>query len=167
LLAIKDRKQRAEIGYGLEGIIPDGYAGGVLRGIRPILSQGNYAGALLAALQQFGDRVAQDKGVTIDSQRRPAGRERPASGRGGGIPILYIIGGVLLLLWLLGRFTGGGGGGTGFLTGLFLGNLMGRGSGGWGGGGFGGYDSGGGGGGGGFGGFGGGDSGGGGASSDW
>src|ERR1700748_1183936 len=37
LLAIKDRKQRAEVGYGLEGIIPDAYAGQVLRGIRPIL----------------------------------------------------------------------------------------------------------------------------------
>src|SRR4029077_3943304 len=33
LLAIKDRKQRAEVGYGLEGDIPDGYAGSVLRGI--------------------------------------------------------------------------------------------------------------------------------------
>ncbi len=40
LLAIKDRKQRAEVGYGLEGVIPDAYAGEVLRGIRPILRQG-------------------------------------------------------------------------------------------------------------------------------
>ena len=38
LLAVKDHKQRAEIGYGLEPIVPDGYAGGVLRGIRPILA---------------------------------------------------------------------------------------------------------------------------------
>src|ERR1700732_1993009 len=65
LLAIKDRKQRAEIGYGLEGDIPDGFAGSVVRGIRPILAQGNYAGALLAAAQQFGSRIAQAKGVQI------------------------------------------------------------------------------------------------------
>src|SRR5262249_35002207 len=61
---------------------------------------------------------------------------------------------------------GGGGGGIGnLLTGMFLGNLLGRGGrgGGWGGGGFGGYDSGGGGGGG-FGGVGGGGLGGGGGS---
>jgi uncharacterized protein len=57
LLAIKDRKQRAEVGYGLEPAIPDGYAGGVLRGIRPILRQGSYGGAVLAAIQQFGGRV--------------------------------------------------------------------------------------------------------------
>src|SRR5580658_9148180 len=63
LLAVKDRKQRAEVGYGLEPVISDGYAGSVLRGIRPILQQGNYAGALLAAAQQFGSKIAQSKGV--------------------------------------------------------------------------------------------------------
>jgi uncharacterized protein len=166
LLAIKDRKQRAEVGYGLEGSIPDGFAGSVLRGIRPILRQGNYSGALLAAVQQYGAKVAQDKGVTIEGS--PPVRERPA-GRGGSLPIPAIIIG-LLAVWVLSRVFGGGGRGGGgigsFLSGMLLGNLMGGRRGGWGGGGFGGYDSGGGGGGG-FGGFGGGDSGGGGASSDW
>jgi uncharacterized protein len=81
------------------------------------------------------------------------------------IPFPLILLGLFFLLWLLNR--GGGGSGTGFLTGMILGNMMGGrgGRGGWGGGGFGGYD--GGGGGGGFGGFGGGDSGGGGASGGW
>ena len=163
MLAVKDHKQRAEIGYGLEPIIPDGYAGGVLRGIRPILRQGNYGGALLAAAQEFGQRIAQEKGVELAPEvgRRVA----PTSGRGNSIPVPLLIGGFFLLLWIIGRFTGGrGGGGTGFLTGMILGNMMGRGGSGWGGGGFGGGGSGGGGG---FGGFGGGDSGGGGASSDW
>jgi uncharacterized protein len=170
LVAVKDHKQRAEIGYGLEGTINDGYAGGVLRGIRPILRQGNYGGALLAAAQQFGDKIAQEKGVAI-SGPRPDRRERPSGGRGFGLPFPVILIGIFALLWIVGRFTGGGraGGGMGsgaggFLAGMFLGNLMGRG-GGWGGGGFGGHDDRGGGGG--FGGFGGGDSGGGGASSDW
>ena len=48
MLAVKDRKSRAEIGYGVEPIISDGAAGGILRQIRPILQQGNYGGALLA-----------------------------------------------------------------------------------------------------------------------
>ena len=80
-----------------------------------------------------------------------------------------IIGGMLLLFWLLGMGGGGGrrgrGGGAGhLLAGMLLGSMM-RGRspyGGFGGGGFGGYDSGDS-----FGGFGGGDSGGGGASSNW
>jgi uncharacterized protein len=168
LLSIKDRKQRAEVGFGLEPVIPDGYAGGVLRGIRPILQQGNYAGALLAAVQQFGSRIAQSKGVALAAGQPPPGppQGQPAGGPAGFIGIVILILAVFFILRMIGRGGGGGGGGTGgFLTGMLLGNMMGRGRGSFGGGGFGGYD--GGGGGGGFGGFGGGDSGGGGASSGW
>jgi uncharacterized protein len=160
LLAIKDHKNRIEVGYGLEPIINDGAAGGILRGIRPILQQGNYAGALLAAAEEMGNQIAQAKGVQFGGQ--PVARARPLQ-RAPSIPFPLILGGIILLLWLSSR---GGGSGTGLLAGMLLGNMMGR-RGGWGGGGFGGYDSGGGGGGGGFGGFGGGDSGGGGASGGW
>jgi uncharacterized protein len=166
LLAIKDRKNRVEIGYGLEPLISDGYAGGVLRGIRPILRQGNYGGALMAAAQQLGQHVADAKGVTIEGQPRPQTGARDSDGGGGifGLIIFFVI-----LMFMM-RVIGGRGGGSGlggFLTGMLLGNMMGgRRSGGWGGGGFGG-GFGGGGGGGGFGGFGGGSSGGGGASGGW
>ena len=85
LLAIKDHKQRAEVGYGLEPIITDGYAGGVLRGIRPILQQGNYGGALLAAAQQFGSRIAQAKGVAIAGAPSAAGSIRRTAERPGRI----------------------------------------------------------------------------------
>ncbi len=162
LLAIKDHKNRVEVGYGLEPIIPDGYAGGVLRGIRPILRQGNYGGALLSAAEQFGQRIAEAKGVTIEGQPPPQTRSGDSPGAGGLVGIIFVF--VLLILFLRGVSGRGGGGGMGgFLTGMLLGNMMGgRSSGGWGGGGFGG-----GGGGGGFGGFGGGGSGGGGASGGW
>jgi uncharacterized protein len=163
LLAIKDHKQHVEVGYGLEGAVPDGYAGGVMRGIRPILRQGNYGGAVLAAMEQFGEHVAQAKGVALDAAPR-VGRAPP---RDNSIPPLFLILGFIVLLVIVRLISGGGGGGgfSGFLTGMLLGNLLGGrrgGGGGFGGGGFGGGDSGGG-----FGGFGGGDSGGGGASSDW
>lgn len=159
LLAIKDRKSRAELGYGIEPIISDGTAGGILRQIRPILQQGNYGGALLAAAEQMGTIIAQSKGVELGGPEplRVTGRQV----RGPSIPFPLILLGLFFLLWLLGR-GGRGGSGTGFLTGMILGNMMGGRGGGWGGGGFGG-----GGGGGGFGGFGGGDSGGGGASGGW
>jgi uncharacterized protein len=160
LLAVKDHKDRAEVGYGLEPIITDGQAGGVLREIRPILRQGNYGGALLAAAQVFGDQIAQAKGVDLGT--RLTGTRRPAPRQ--SLPWPLVLFGIFFILWLLGRIgRGGGGGGTGFLTGMILGNMMGRGSSGWGGGGFGGGGSSGGG----WGGFGGGDSGGGGASGDW
>jgi uncharacterized protein len=169
LFAIKDHKSSVELGYGIEPIISDGDAGTILRGIRPILRQGNYSGALLAAAQQIGSQIATAQGVELPGvQHRPIQRGRPPAPH-QSIPLPLIIIGFVVILWLFSKLSGGGrggfgGGGTGFLTGMILGNMMGRGGSGWGGGGFGGGGSGGGGG---FGGFGGGDSGGGGASSDW
>lgn len=162
LLAIKDRKERVEVGYGLEPILPDGFVGDVAVDMRPLLRQGQYGAALLQGAESMGSRVAAAKHVSLDFEmQRPHPRE---VSRGPHIPFPLIIIGIVFLLFLMRR---GGGGGGSFITGMILGNLLGGGGrGGWGGGGFGGFD-GGGGGGGGFGGFGGGDSGGGGASSGW
>ncbi|MEO8597824.1 MAG: TPM domain-containing protein [Candidatus Solibacter sp.] len=163
LLAIGDRRNRLEVGYGLEPILPDGFSGSVLREMRPALRQQQYGEALMAAAETIGNTVAKSKNVTITEQLPR--RMRPKSS--DSIPWPMIVGGILLLLFLSRGGRGGGysgGGGGGFLPGLILGNLLSRGS--WGSrgsGGFGGFDSGDGG----FGGFGGGDSGGGGASSDW
>jgi uncharacterized protein len=166
LFAVKDKKDRAEIGYGLEPVITDADAGSIMRGLRPILRQGSYGPAALAAAQQLGAKIAAAKNVTLPID--PRVHTRTSVSRGPSIPWPLIVIGIFLILSLLGRLGGGGGGGfTGFLTGMFLGNMMGRGGGGWSGGGFGGSSGGGGDSGGGFGGFGGGDSGGGGASSDW
>jgi uncharacterized protein len=160
LLAIQDHRDRIEVGYGLEPILPDGFDGSITRGIQPLLRQGAYGPAMIAAAQQIGSAIARAKGVVPQAGARPRYRE---TSRGHGLPWPVIIIGVIVLLLL---FRGGGSGG-GLLTGMLLGNLLGgggRGGSGWGGGGFGGGD---GGGGGGFGGFGGGDSGGGGASGSW
>lgn len=161
LLSINDRKSRLEVGYGLEPILPDGFAGGLLREMRPALREQRYAEALLTAATEIGTRVAREKGVTIpDTPRRT---KREDSGK-KGFPIGFLVTGALLF-FLLSRGGGGrgrGGMGGGLLPGILLGTLLNSGGRSHGGGGFGGYDSGGG-----FGGFGGGDSGGGGASSDW
>ena len=163
LLSIRDRRSRLEVGYGLEPIMPDGFAGSVLRQMRPALRQDKYGEAFLAAAETIGQTVAKSKNTTIQGQ--PLQRTRPEPE--GDIPWFALLAGAVVL-FLIFRSRGprgyGGGGGGGFLPGLILGNMMNRGS--WGGrgsGGFGGSDSGDGG----FGGFGGGDSGGGGASSDW
>jgi uncharacterized protein len=160
LLSISDRRSKLEVGYGLEPILPDGFDGETLRAMRPALRQTNYGEALRAAAATIGTRIAQAKGITLDtSLRRRIRPQSPAQ----SIPWPLVVIGIVVVLSLL-----RGGGGGGFLSGMLLGNLM-SGGGRWSGGssgGFGGYDSGGDRGGG-FGGFGGGDSGGGGASSDW
>jgi uncharacterized protein len=162
LLAIRDRKNRIEVGYGLEPILPDGFVGSVLREMRPSLREQNYGPALLAGASVMGERVANAKGVALD---RTLPRRAPPRETDGGFPLSVLF---LLLLFLL--FAGRRGGGGGLLAGMVLGQMLGGRSryhrGGWGGGGFGGY-GGRGGGFGGFGGFGGGRSGGGGASGSW
>lgn len=166
LLAVRDRKSRIEVGYGLEPVITDGLTGSTLRQMRPQLSAGQYGPALLAAIETLGSKAAEAHGTTIDTtgmeEAAQPRRVRPQGGS-GGIPVGAIIFLIVVVL-LLSR--GGRGGGGGFLAGMILGNVLGRGGSGYGGG-FGGGGFGGGGGGGGFGGFGGGDSGGGGASSNW
>ncbi|MBI1786586.1 MAG: TPM domain-containing protein [Acidobacteria bacterium] len=163
LLAVGERRSRLEVGYELEQFIPDGFAGDILRAMRPGLRQGHYGEGLLAAAHTIGERVAQGKKISLDTAPRRRIRERAHE----SIPWPLLLGGLFVALMVLRGLSrmGGGGGGGGFWTGMLLGNMMGRH---WdsgsrsGGGGFGGYDSSDG-----FGGFGGGDSGGGGASSDW
>jgi uncharacterized protein len=162
LLALRDRRSRLEIGYGLEPILPDGLDGRILRQMRPALRQQGYGEALIAAADTLGSTIAAAKHVTLTTQLERRIRPAPTD----SIPWPVLFGGLVLLLVLMRRggprgYSGGGGGGL--LPGLILGSMMGRSS--WGSrgsGGFGGSDSGDG-----FGGFGGGDSGGGGASSDW
>lgn len=157
LLSIGDRRSRIETGYGLEPVIPDGFAGSVLRDMRPALREQNYGEALLLGAQTIGATIAAAKNVSLEAPRGIPRHEHRVV-----VPWPAVVLILVFLLWLFGLFRRGGGGyyggGGRGLPGLILGSRMGRGFGG----GFGGYDSGGG-----FGGFGGGSSGGGGASGSW
>lgn len=46
LLAIEDREMRIEVGYGLEGALPDSVADSILRDMTPLLQAGEYDGAI-------------------------------------------------------------------------------------------------------------------------
>jgi len=166
LLVIQDHHDRIEVGRGLEPYITDGFSGSTLRAMRPLMRQGNYTGAVMQAVDTLAKQIAAGKNISFSESLPLPERVPEHTDDGGGIPITLIIFGVIFLIFLIAN-RGGRGGGSGFWTGVILGNLLssggGRRGGGWGGGGFGGGDSGGGG----FGGFGGGDFGGGGASSDW
>jgi uncharacterized protein len=159
IFAPNDRKYRIEVGYGLEGILPDGRVGDIGRLMVPYLRQNNYDAAVTLAVQQIAGVIAADAGVTLNTGPRRVAAPQPQQLTLGQVALLGIV--LLLVVLFLARF--GGSGLLGFLIGMFMG---GGGGGGWGGrGGGGGF--GGGGDGGGFGGFGGGSSGGGGASGDW
>ena len=159
LYAIRDRRSRIEVGYGLEPILPDGKVGSFQREAVPLMQRGAYSGAILLVTTRVAEVIAKDAGIQLTNSQ-PRAPAEPADQPSGGLSIGAIVGIVVvvllvgftplrsLLFWmLLSGFSGSGrGGGYG-------------GGGGWGGGGFGR--------GGGFGGFGGGSSGGGGASGSW
>jgi uncharacterized protein len=168
LLAVADHKYRIEVGYGLEGILPDGKTGDIGRAMVPDLRAGDYDGAMLLAVGEIAQVIAADAKVTLNADL-PAQAPEPVrhSSPFGGLILLLIIlfffGGFSLLRILFGAslfFGGWGRGGWG--GGPPIGGGWG-GGGGFGGGGFSG------GGGGGFGGFGGGGGGfgGGGAGGSW
>jgi uncharacterized protein len=159
LYAIDDHRDRIEVGYGLEPILPDAKTGDFAREAVPLMRAGQYGPALLLVTSRVAKVIADDAGVQLTNLQAEAPVERNNE-RGGGMSV----GGVILLIvvilivlftplrsllfWMLFSGMFGGGGSRG---------------GGWGGGGFGS-----GGGGGGFGGFGGGGmSGGGGSSGSW
>ncbi|MBI3210904.1 MAG: TPM domain-containing protein [Candidatus Solibacter usitatus] len=161
LFAVNDRRMRMEVGYGLEGIFPDGYSGQLLDHMRPLLRERHYGAALVEATQEMGAAIAKSKNVSLDARIPPA---RVKKARAPMFPALLVpFGFIILLLWLFGRarrrYGSSYGSGPSFFPGMGGGW---GGGGGHGGGGFGGYDSSDS-----FGGFGGGDSGGGGSSSDW
>jgi uncharacterized protein len=174
LLATNDHKYWTSVGYGLEGILPDGKVGGFGREMVPILRSGDFAGAVTLLTTRVASVIAQDAGITLDNQPELAVRGRqPAPHVSPGIVVvlilIFVFVGIPILLAIFRGSGRGGGGGSGFWSGLLWALLfsnMGGGRGGYGGGGgFGGF--GGGGGGGGFGGFGGGSTGGGGAGGSW
>ncbi len=153
LLSVEDHKYRIEVGYGLEGILPDGKVGDIGRAMVPYLRAKEYDSAVLLAVGQVAQVIAADANITLTGEpvEQPPVRHQ-VSGFKAFQLILFAVIVVFYLLRVFGSF--------GLLTGIWAMTSMGGGFGGGGG-------SGGGGGGGGFGGFGGGGFGGGGAGGDW
>jgi len=160
-LAVKDRRYRFEVGYGLEGFITDQYCGRVGRDMLvPYMKKGSYSEGVYQANLQVVQKIASEYGAALGGMPKPAPvtAERRGTPCFGGILLVIVFllllgsGGRGLGLWMLLPFLFGGRGTGGY-------GSYGR-SGSYGGGGFGG----------GFGGFGGGMGGGfggGGASGHW
>jgi len=159
LIAIQDRQIRIEVGYGLEGAIPDVTALSIIdNDIKPAFKQGAYYEGLDKATDNIAKAAVGEYKV-----------KRSKKGKSDGGSLLLFVFIVIIIVSIVGRRGGGGsniggGGFNDFATGMLLSSLLNSGSsrgGGWGGGDSGGF------GGGGFGGFGGGSSGGGGAGGGW
>jgi uncharacterized protein len=158
LLAVGDHQRRIEVGYGLEGILPDGKLGDIGREMVPDLRANDFDGAVTLAVDEIAQVIAADAKVALDEE--PALQQPVVHQRSSGVNWIKVIFALIVVALFVFRILGNAG-----LFGLWGLTMMSRGGGG-GGGGFGGGGSGGGGGGG-FGGFSGGSFGGGGAGGSW
>lgn len=72
LLAVDDHKWRIDVGYGLEGILPDGEVGEIGRLMVPYLRARDYDDAVLAAMGKIAQVIAFDSKIEIyDTQAEP------------------------------------------------------------------------------------------------
>ncbi|MGA7143525.1 MAG: TPM domain-containing protein [Desulfobacterales bacterium] len=153
LVAFKDKKYRIEVGYGLEGVLPDSLVGSLGRKLLvPYFKKGDYSDGIYATTLAVANIIAKHYGVKIEGMpvveysRQPASRGNSPSLFSSIIAVLFfIILGILFvrnprafLLFLLFSSMGGRGGswggGGGFGGGGF-GSFGGGGGGGFGGGG--------------------------------
>ena len=150
-VSVNDRKYRIEVGYGLEGPLPDSFVGEVGRAYMvPYFKKGDYGTGIFSAAVVLVDTIAKETGVTITGMPKIKRTSRYASGKKTGGPFSKLLS-VLFFIFLIYMFIrhprtflamllfssmggrnshwGGGGGGGGF------GSFGGGGGGGFGGGG--------------------------------
>jgi uncharacterized protein len=125
LVAKNDRKLRIEVGYGLEGVIPDAGAKRIVSDtITPYFRQGDFYRGIDAGL----DRMIR----VIEGEPLPPPRPRGASGDHAvdlGTVFAIVVAGLVLtaiLSAILGRFLGStlGAGGTGAMAFLYSASLL-------------------------------------------
>lgn len=135
LVAVDDRAARIEVGYGLEGRIPDAKAGRILdEYMLPYFQRGDYDNGVYNGYLAVVGEVAREYGVTIDAdKKKTVSRSQPTHSEPwwdalpwwGKLLLLGAVIGLFILDWVFfgGQFTwlilallfrrGGGGGGQG------------------------------------------------------
>jgi uncharacterized protein len=98
LLAREERRVRIEVGYGLEGPLPDGRVGTIIRRVMgPDLSADRFGPGLLRGARAVASVIATEHGITLTGA---AGVEPPAAGgdrgTGGGFQLLLLV--ILILV---------------------------------------------------------------------
>jgi len=127
LLAKNDRRVRIEVGYGLEGALPDAIASRIIREyMAPKLRANDYYGGIDEALNAITQIV---QGEALPAPVAPDESHEKRRGGGGGL-LLPLIFGVIFLRGILGRAPLGvrmplGGAITGGLGWLFLHSILG------------------------------------------
>ena len=97
LVFLKERRIRIEVGYGLEGAIPDAVAGRIIRNVlAPRFRQQDYVGGLLAAIDALD---AASRGEFGPMARSPTSRSPPPD------YLVFLLPGLLFVVMFLGALA--------------------------------------------------------------
>ncbi len=122
VVALQDRKYRIEIGYGLEGVLPDSLVGSIGRdNLAPYFKKGDYSNGIYEASLAIAKEIADDAGVKISDmplvkkayQVKRKEKSTGLIGKIGSLRILFIIAIIgiigIICVSLLSEFFGLGG----------------------------------------------------------
>jgi uncharacterized protein len=92
LVAVTERQVRVEVGYDLESIITDGFAGEVSRlDMVPSFRRGDYGAGLVAGVGRLVDRVAAARNVTLTDRPVTPRTAVRRTGSGGSIILALFV----------------------------------------------------------------------------
>lgn len=135
VVAVGDRRSRIEVGYGLEGVLPDGLTGRIQdESMLPYFKRGDYSKGIVQGYNAVAAIIAKDADVQLTDAQVQTPSPNSTTKQSGGLgfsDILYAIGiiaflifdnlflggfftSLLLLLFSLFFRSGGGRGGGGF-----------------------------------------------------
>ena len=111
LVATKDRKSRIEVGYGLEGVLPDGLTGRIQdQYMLPSFRKGNYDEGILNGYSAVLQTVAKGYGLSVKDLPVEGTSQPQPQEQSEGLPFLtrLILFGGIVLLFLVDRLLFGG-----------------------------------------------------------
>jgi uncharacterized protein len=102
-VAINDKRVRIEVGYGLEGVLPDALCNQIIRNeLAPYFRQNDYEGGIQAAVNAIIAAIAGEY---------RADQSTSEGSKGGGSILPFLI--ILVVIIIISRIRGGGGGNRG------------------------------------------------------
>jgi uncharacterized protein len=104
---IQERKLWIEVGYGLEGILPDGLVGAILDDyVLPYYRRGEFGEGLLAGTKALAGVIAKDAGVEITGSIEPVNPRRRRETPVDFVPVLFFL--LFFIFPMIGRIFGFG-----------------------------------------------------------
>jgi uncharacterized protein len=105
-VAVKDRKYRIEVGYGLESTLPDSLVGSIGRQyLVPHFKKGDFAGGIVAAVEEITNKIA--GGTGGEATPGKAAFQEKEWDRSDTIAfimiILFVIAVPIILLWIISK----------------------------------------------------------------